>query len=286
MRSILTICALITAHILTAQLSPLAPDFTTYIFGDKVNIRSEAQAEAKVVAQLNGGDKVTIMEVSDKTYASGGNTQPWYKVRFNKNQTGYVWGGLLSYVGEAESDGVRFTVGITAAKPKKADEEQSEYTLETRVFNTSGALLSKSAQTFSAGAGYYIAADPVYKGALGLKGYTTLFKSHIGYDACGYPWYDWYVLWDGKKLVPLPVCNSVADADVFYHTEKYLFPQPADENSQGHFAGEDQVYFVVEHSEKQYIGDDDTSGYNEDTYVRARPVKWAGGKFVQPKVEK
>lgn len=286
MRFTLTLFALASVQFLTAQLSPLSPEFTTYVFGDKVNVRSEAQPEAKAVAQLNGGDVVTILEVSDNTYTSGSNTQPWYKVRFNKNQTGYVWGGLLSYAGEANSNGVRFAVGITAVKQAKNDEALPEYTLETRAFSTAGVLLSKTTQSFTADAGYYVNAEPVFQGALGLKGYSALLKSHIGYDACGYPWYEWYVLWDGKKLVPLPVCTSSADADVFYHTEKYLFPQPADENSQGHFAGEDQVFFVVEHSEKQYKGDDETTGYDEDSYVRARPVKWVGGKFVQPKVEK
>ncbi len=286
MRFLFTFCSIFAASLLTAQLSPLSPDFTTYVFGDKVNIRSEAQADGKVVAQLNGGESVTILEVSEKTYTASGVTLPWYKVRFNKNQTGYVWGGLLSYVGEATANGVRFAVGVASGKPKKEDEENTEYSIETRAFSASGALLSKTAQTFSAGMGYYIGADPVYSDALGLKGYVSLIKSHIGYDACGYPGYDWYVLWDGKKLVQLPVCTSIADGGVFYHTERYVFPKGENEEDQGHFVGEDKVLFKVEHGETQYIGDDESAGWNEESYVRVRPVKWDGGKFVQPKVDK
>lgn len=286
MRTITIFLTFLAVQTLNAQLSPLATNLTTYVFGDKVNVRSEASPDGKVVAQLNGGEAVTVIEQSDKTYEQSGNKQPWYKVRFGKNQTGYIWGGLLSYIGEAYSSDAKFTVGITAVKTKKDEEGMAEYTLETRVFSNSGALLGKTAQTITAESGYYISADPVYAGALGLKGYTALLVSRVGYDACGYPSHDWYVLWDGKKLVPLPVCTSVFDADVFHHSEDYLFPQAPNENEQGHFSGEDKIFFQVSHSEKQYEGDDDTQGWNEESYVRARPLKWDGVRFVRPQVEK
>lgn len=287
MRYILTLCCLFILQALTAQISPLSENFTTYVFGDKVNVRSEPKSDASVVAQLNGGEAVTILEVSDKTFNSSGNVQPWYKVRFNKTQTGYVWGGLLSYIGEAYSQDIRFAVGIVSARTaKKEKTELTEYTLETRVYNLSGAVLSKTAQTVSVSNGYYFSASPVRVGALGLKGYTALLRTTLSFDACGYPAYDWYVLWDGTKLVPLPLCSSVGDADVLGHTEKYLFPKPEDDNSQGHNGASDQVFFYLEHTEKEELGDEGSGGWNENSYVRVRPMKWDGTKFIKPKIDK
>lgn len=286
MRFLLTLLTMLPSAVLTAQLAPLAPGFTTYVFGDKVNVRAGASPDAKVVAQLNGGDAVIILETSAAQYTSNGNSQPWYKIQFNKTQNGYVWGGMLSYSGEQNLDGIKFAVGIVAARQDKKDESTAEYTLEMRAFGASGALLSKTTETLTAQSGYYISAVPIFKGALGLKGYSALLVAHIGYDACGYPGYKWYALWDGQKLASLPLCTSISDGDVFYHTETYRFPEPMDEYSQGHLSGDDQIFFIEAHHEKQYIGDDEMSGWNEEGYTRARPVKMKGGKFVKPKMEK
>jgi hypothetical protein len=273
------VCHLVAIQPLSAQLHPLAKDVTTCVFGDKVNVRSEAQPDAPVVGQLNGGTTVTILEVSEKQYSVNGNSQPWYRVRYNKDQTGFVWGGLLSLTGEKQGAGVRFAVGMTAFKEKKEKGSSLvDFTLEARVYNGNGVLLAKTAQVFTNFNGSDIYADSVAIGARGLKGYSALLISHIGIEACGYPNDTWYVLWDGKQLVSLPVCTSIGEAGLFYDTHYYSFP--ADQNSWDR-RSDTSIFYVEEHSESGESGAE-----TEEINIRVRELKWDGAKFVVPKKRK
>lgn len=279
--------ALLLLAVCTAQgqMSPLNPDFVTYVFGDKVNVRATPSPDGKVAGQLIGGEKITIVEASETTYTSGTITLPWYKVRFGKSQMGYVWGGLISYLGEQQLNGVKFTMGVTNASPDKEMEDNQLYTFELRAYDAKGALLTKCSEQLSTSANSYVSPGELKQGALGLKGYTALLKTGIGFEACGYPQYSWYVLWTGSKFVPLPMCTSVSDGGVFYHTESYVFPEPFEEGDNGHYLGEDRVMFMVEHGETSYPGDDESAGWNEDSYTRVRPVKWDGKQFIKPEIK-
>lgn len=279
------IMLLFAATTIQGQMAQLNPDFVTYVFGDKVNVRATPASDGKVAGQLVGGEKITIIEATETTYTSGSITQPWYKVRFGKAQTGYVWGGLISYLGEQQLNGVKFTMGVTAVTPDKEAEDNQVYTLEMRVYDAKGALLTKTSENLSTSANSYVSPGEFKPGALGLKGYTALLKTGIGFEACGYPQYSWYVLWNGSKLVPLPLCTSVSDGGVFYHTESYVFPEPYEEGGRSHFLGEDRIMFMVEHGETSYPGDDESAGWDEDSYTRVRPVKWDGKKYIQPEIK-
>lgn len=269
---------------LSAQPRELQTNFDTYVFGDKVNVRMEPSSDAKVVAQLVGGDKVTILENTEKTHTANGTTLPWSKVRFGKGQTGYVWSGLLSFAGNVTHDKLRFTVGLTNTKAGSSPDEMADCTFEMRVFDEKGAIVDKNMVNIptTGGANVWTELSPE---AGGLAGYKAVLKVNIGYEACGYPQYDWYLLWTGTKSVALPLCNSISDADVFHHIESYVFPQPLSENDRGHFGEPDQLFFMVSHGESTYPDDNDTAGWNEDSWVRARPMVWDGKKYIRPVIE-
>ena len=43
-------------------------------------------------------------------------------------------------------------------------------------------------------------------------------------EACGIASYDQYILVKDKKMIALPQLMNVGDADVYYHSEQFVFP--------------------------------------------------------------
>lgn len=66
------------------------PDYST-----KLKLRNSPSAEAKQIATLNYGDKVTILEHTEEPDIIGNISDYWYKVSFN-NKEGWCFGGFLA----------------------------------------------------------------------------------------------------------------------------------------------------------------------------------------------
>lgn len=252
---------------------------TVSVFGDKINVRSQPSTDAAAVTQMVAGDLLRIVEAGTQTSTMNGITLPWYKVQsLNGKTSGFVWGGLLSIMPPSSMGDTRFVGGLLKMVAGQEPENTPDYTFEIRAIRN-GAITSK-ATTNIKGDGY-IYFHPVEKGARGLKGHSGLMMLTLSGESCGVPWYDWYVLWNGSQLTSLPVCESIADADVFSHLESYLFPQGLDEFTPGHFGAEDQVYFSIAHEEKEER--EDGTGWDENGWTRARLMRWDGKQWIRPK---
>jgi hypothetical protein len=259
-----------------AQVVRFYENDTTYVFGDKINVRAEASINAATQAQLVAGDEVIIVaELETKTTLNGVEL-PWYQIRYQNNQKGFVWGGLLSVLGKSTLKDVRFVAGVTKAVKTKV-EEGAEYTIEVRAIRNGTVLQKLSKNIKNQGSMHY---RPLEIGARGLKGYSALLIVEMGFEACGYPWNEWYILWNGNQLFPLPLCESVADGGVFAHVERYEFPQGPDENTPGHIGKEDEVFYTIEHIETNEL--EDGSGYDEDSWKRSRRMRWDGKQWNKP----
>ncbi|MFC3158812.1 hypothetical protein ACFOEQ_10015 [Chryseobacterium arachidis] len=57
-----------------------------------------------------------------------------------------------------------------------------------------------------------------------LQNVELTLKATVSGEACGIPSYDQYVLFKDKKLIALPQLMNVGDADVYYHSEEFIFP--------------------------------------------------------------
>ena len=57
-----------------------------------------------------------------------------------------------------------------------------------------------------------------------LKNVEFTLKAMVSGEACGIPSYDQYVLVKDKKMIVLPQLMNVGDADVYYHSEQFVFP--------------------------------------------------------------
>jgi hypothetical protein len=52
----------------------------------------------------------------------------------------------------------------------------------------------------------------------------NIYRISFSGEACGIPTFHYYFGWNGSKLLMLPEKMNVADADVFYHSEEFVFP--------------------------------------------------------------
>ncbi|MBK8427303.1 MAG: SH3 domain-containing protein [Lewinellaceae bacterium] len=275
-------CFFFCLSVLSAQQTYLFqwnPNDTVAVFGDKINVRSQPSTDATAVTQLVAGDEVIIEEVSTQSSTLNGVTLPWYKVHWNnKKSSGFVWGGLLSIMSRAVSSDTRFVAGVLKSVKKSANDIR-EYSFEIRAVRK-GEVSGKVTTTIQTEGSVYL--RQIEHGARDLKGYSTLMILAIGYETCGNPLHEWYVLWNGSQLSALPVCKTESDGGDFYHAEYYVFPQEGpDESRPGHYGDESQVFFSVEQHERE--DREDNTGWDENRSVRARLMRWDGKQWIKPK---
>lgn len=252
---------------------------TVAVFGDKINVRSGPATDASVVTQLTAGEEVIVTEVTEQATTLNGVKLPWYKVQWNNGKSsGFIWGGLLSIMKPASTGDVHFVAGVLKSVRGKEQEDQPTYSFEIRAVRNGGVLSRVATSIKSEGSVHLL---PAEQGARGLQGYATLMTLSIGYEACGYPWQEWYVLWNGSQLSALPLCESIAEGGIFSHTEKYVFPQGPDEFTPGHYGDANLLYFSIAHTERDER--QDGSGWDENSWERARLMRWDGKQWIRPK---
>jgi hypothetical protein len=247
---------------------------TTWVFGDKINVRAAANKDAAVAAQLFIGDEVIIRDTMAFLTMNGMN-QRWYKVAYAKNgakQEGYVWGGLLAH-GAVKMADVSIVYGLAGTKAKKEEEgEFVNYIVEFRA--CSGGKIRSTAQ-YELGLSDYYGSQYGQMPNLGLTQYRGGIKVGMGFGACGYANYDLYVFWDGNGLVPLPALTSVADAGAFYDVESYIFPYQQPEYTQ-------EAQVILFKAEQMVTLEDENE---TDEWTKVRKLIWDGKKYKKPKVD-
>lgn len=152
----------------------------------------------------------------------------WYKISYqkgDKTSEGYIWGGNLC-VGFRNKNGYDFLFGLTKTVNKK-DKEYPEINIQQNyasvkvvegnalideVFFETGSGESLSYGTFNIESNHK------------LQNVELTLKATVSGEACGIASYDQYVLFKDKKLIALPQLMNVGDADVYYHSEEFIFP--------------------------------------------------------------
>ncbi|WCL49847.1 SH3 domain-containing protein [Leptospira sp. GIMC2001] len=65
------------------------------IFAENVNIREKPESNSKVIAKLQPGTKIEILELTNIKLTIGNQTDHWYKIKV-AGSTGYIWGALIA----------------------------------------------------------------------------------------------------------------------------------------------------------------------------------------------
>lgn len=255
----------------SSGLAVFSANQETLVFGDKINVRSGPKKDASVLTQLLVGEAVKILAQDTATLTLNGWTANWAKIEFNKNgkQQGYVWGGVLSPTALRLGD-VSFVYGVVRSEIENKKEEYAprKHDIEIRAVKANR-IISTVKTELVMESGYSTQAF-LYED-LGLPNFNKALNFNFFYEACGYPSYDVWCLWDGSSLTALPTLTSVADGGVFYDSEEYIFP----ENKEG-------VAETLLYKHEHYEVTDEENELDYDKTERVRKMKWNGKTYEKP----
>lgn len=234
MKSLLTLFSVLVIQIFSAQEEVYANGVFSFeenkpqkIFTDFTRVRQEPNINSQILDSLQTNQPILIVKKDEKILQLGERNSNWYKVSYQKaDQTleGFVWGANLC-IGYRNKDGYDFLFGISKTIDKKDKEFNQNYkqniasikavegnSLIDEIFFETGLGESLSYGTFTVESNHK------------LKNVDFTLKAMVSGEACGIASYDQYVLFKNKKLIALPQLMNVGDADVYHHSEEFIFP--------------------------------------------------------------
>ncbi|WP_210149885.1 SH3 domain-containing protein [Chryseobacterium scophthalmum] len=220
---------------------------TQKIFTDFTRIRQSPNVNAQILDSLQTNQQILILKQDETILKLGERRANWYKISYqkgDKTSEGYVWGGNLC-VGYRTKNGYDFLFGLTKTINKK-DKEYPEIVIKQNIASikmVEGNTLIDEV-SFDTGSGESLSYGTfTIESNHKLKNVEFTLKAMVSGEACGIASYDQYVLVKDKKIIVLPQLMNVGDADVYYHSEQFVFP-----NDKGGIP--DAIIFKMEEMEK------------------------------------
>jgi LysM repeat protein len=239
---------------------------TVAIFGDKVNVRIDADKEAKIADQLYIGQKVIVLKKTDIELTLADKTDLWYQVSYGKDlieKTGYIWGGVIAIDFSQLANDI-FVLNFIASKV-----DTLAGILEIRAARDNKMISSQKWNSLI-GQEDYVSHQII--NLQNLENYSNTVTFSIGYPACGYPQREFTALWDGKKLLSLPMLDSMSDGGFFF-SQTYKFPEDQD--------GSYNRIMLAEERGTPLENED----YGGDYIKKIREVKWNGKAYILPVIK-
>lgn len=200
---------------------------TQKIFTDFTRIRQSPNVNAQILDSLQTNQQILILKQDETILKLGERRANWYKISYqkgDKTSEGYVWGGNLC-VGYRTKNGYDFLFGLTKTISKKNPEfdgtiQQNIAAIKMVEGNT---LIDEI--SFDTGSGESLSYGTFnIESNHKLKNVEFTLKAMVSGEACGIASYDQYILVKDKKMIALPQLMNVGDADVYYHSEQFVFP--------------------------------------------------------------
>lgn len=219
---------------------------TQKIFTDYTRVRQSPDVNSQILDSLKTNQQILILKKDEKILKLGERRANWYKISYqkdNQNVEGFIWGGNLA-IGYRNKNGYDFLFGLIKTLNKKSrDFDGSVQQNYASVKVVEGNVLIDEI-SFETGSGESLSygtftTESNHK----LKNVEFTLKAMVSGEACGIQSFEQYVLFKGKKLIALPQLMNVGDADVYYHSEEFIFP-----NDKGGIA--DTFVFKMEEMEK------------------------------------
>lgn len=225
-----------------------------YLIADNVNVRATASTKGDIIANVPIGTKVEIVKQSAEKIRLKGFKTNWYKVKFTaegKEQTGYVWGGLIAEGAVVcQADGaVLFLYGIERVKTQnKGEYAYNDVELQLRACKNNQEL---SKVTFE-GAGMLSIFHGIKNfGSRGVRGVLDVVEIEESQEMCaGINLYN-VVFWDGKKLSHVIALNPGGDAP-YYASDELIYPSDK-KGTRGVIIRDQQEGYWDEESNKDVI---------------------------------
>jgi hypothetical protein len=197
------------------------------IFTDWARVRKSPDENSQILDSLQTNQQVLILKKEDKVLKLGERSANWYKISYQKGNTaseGYIWGGNLS-IGYRNKNGYDFLFGLLRTVDKKDKKFNENYKQNIAAINIveRNTLINEAAFETGSGESLSFATFNIESNHK-LKNVEFTLKATVSGEACGIAAYDQYLLFKDKKLIPLPQLMNVGDADVYYHSEEFIFP--------------------------------------------------------------
>lgn len=237
MKNLFTVLFLLTVQIFSAQeedyvyangVFSFEENKPQKIFTDWTRIRQSPNINAQILDSLQTNQQILILKKDETILKLGERRANWYKISYqngDKTSEGYIWGGNLC-VGFRNKNGYDFLFGLTKTVNKK-DKEYPEINIQQNYASVKvvegNALIDEV--SFETGSGESLSYGTFnIESNHKLQNVELTLKATVSGEACGIASYDQYVLFKDKKLIALPQLMNVGDADVYYHSEEFIFP--------------------------------------------------------------
>jgi hypothetical protein len=189
-------------------------------------VRKSPNIKSIVLDSLQLGTEVLVKSTSESLHKMKGINVSWvdieYKNQAGETKIGFVWKGLLAlnYVKNAS---LTYLTTIDKIEKIKSQEYFNEnFFITVKILDKENQLLGENSIKKCLSESSYFQNKTI--GHLGLSQLQNIYRISFSGEACGIPTFHYYFGWNGSKLLTLPEKMNVADADVYYHSEEFLFP--------------------------------------------------------------
>lgn len=200
---------------------------TQKIFTDWARIRNSPDTNSRIADSLQANQQVLILTKDNAVLQLGERAAYWYKISYQKEgetKEGYIWGGNLA-VGYRNKNGYDFLFGLSKTMDRKDKEFNQVYKQNVAAVKVMEGNQLINEVSFDTGSQESLSyATFTIESSHQLKNVDFTLKVSVSGEACGIAGYDQYILFRDKKLITLPQLMNVGDADVYYHNEKFIFP--------------------------------------------------------------
>jgi len=234
MKSLFTVLFLLLVQAFSAQEETFANGIFNFeenkpqkIFTDWARIREQPDESSQILDSLQTNQQILILKKEEKILKLGERSANWYKVSYQKGNSvseGYIWGGNLS-IGYRNKNGYDYLFGLLKTVDKMDKKFNQNYKQNIAAIKVVEGNTLIDEVSFETGSGESLSfATFTIESNHKLKNVEFTLKATVSGEACGIAAYDQYLLFRNKKLAALPQLMNVGDADVYYHSEEFIFP--------------------------------------------------------------
>lgn len=196
-----------------------------YIFTDSIDVKLNLLDTASIIDHLYIGQKIYILNETEKLQTVNGIQSPWYKIAFIKNaqQTlvGYVWGGYITNeLIKSPTSNCYFLYGPTKVINAQKSNLQKFY-FSVKALHTKKKL-SEIELNLMGSLGTKKTMRSV--GDKGVSGIKEVLYINFGDQYCGGACGNAILFWSGEKIYHPITLNCGADGSYFYD-EEIIYPK-------------------------------------------------------------
>ena len=189
-------------------------------------VRKSPNIKSIVLDSLQLGTEVLVKSTSESLHKMKGINVSWvdieYKNQAGETKIGFVWKGLLA-LNYVQNSSLTYLTTIDKIEKIKAQEYFNEnFFITVKILDKENQLLDENTIKKCLSESSYFQNKTI--GHLGLSQLQNIYRISFSGEACGIPTFHYYFGWNGSKLLTLPEKMNVADADVYCHSEEFLFP--------------------------------------------------------------